>query len=60
MARDYCNARSDAWYQQIMERPEKFPFCFTYDGVRYEGFSGLTLLNRSSWTEKDKTVTKLA
>ena len=57
MPRDYRNARADAWYQEITQQPECFPFGFTYDGVRYEGFGGLALLARSCETREDKCVT---
>ena len=38
MKRDYRNAQADAWFERILADPAEFPFAFTYDGVRTEGF----------------------
>lgn len=39
MKKTYQNLNADAWYQNCINNLSDFPFAFTYDGVRYEGFS---------------------
>lgn len=34
----YAHPQGAQWFHQRLEQPETFPFCFTYRGVRYEGF----------------------
>ena len=36
--RCYENPHASAWYQEILDDPSRFPFAFSYDGARCEGF----------------------
>ncbi len=38
MKKSYANPEVDAWYRAQLSNLERFPFSFTYDGTRYDGF----------------------
>ena len=38
MKKEYVNPEAGAWYRAQLEHPESFPFSFTYNGIRYDGF----------------------
>lgn len=35
----YVNPETDVWYRAQLDNPANFPFSFTYNGIRYDGFS---------------------
>lgn len=38
MMKNYVNTDAGEWYRTLLENPENFPFSFTYNGRRYDGF----------------------
>ncbi len=36
--KNYVNTDAGEWYRTLLENPENFPFSFTYNGRRYDGF----------------------
>lgn len=61
MERNYRNPQADAWYHSIIDDPAAFPFSFTYDGMRYDGFAPahFTQLSRTVTAEGEKETAEL-
>ncbi|MBO4298246.1 MAG: alpha-galactosidase, partial [Clostridia bacterium] len=61
MTRDYRNAQADLWYRRIIENPAEFPFAFSYDGARFEGFpaGAFEPVSRETREEDGAQVTEL-
>ena len=34
----YANKQADEWFRSIIDKPETFPFAFSFDGIEYHGF----------------------
>ncbi|MEA4888366.1 MAG: alpha-galactosidase [Clostridiaceae bacterium] len=59
MMKNYANFEADQWYRILLTHPEDFPFSFTYNGTRYDGFSAGTLREAGRHTvcgEKKETT----
>ncbi len=58
MKRDYSSKKSDASYYSSLSDLSSFPFAFSYDGVRYEGFkrSDMLPVGRFQRVEDNKIV----
>ncbi|MCR5682699.1 MAG: alpha-galactosidase [Clostridiales bacterium] len=57
MQRQYENPAASAWFADVMENPERFPFRFTCGGTAYRGFGApLVPLDADTQTEGAKTV----
>ena len=57
MQRQYENSAASAWFADVMENPERFPFRFTCGGTVYRGFGApLVPLDADTQTEGAKTI----
>jgi len=56
MKKNYSNPAAEAQYRALLSDFSKFPFHFTYDGVKHSGFGDLTLV-RTGKTTSDKAET---
>ena len=49
---DYRNPAADQWYRSLIEKPENFPFHFTYRDIPCSGFAGTPVDKESENGEK--------
>ena len=61
MRTDYRNSSADIAYERLSENLGLLPFCFTYAGKKYKGFSSdcFSLKERSVERIEDKETQKI-
>ena len=61
MKHNYQNPKSDAIYKDMILHPEKIPFSFIYNGIRYTGFPQTTfsLVSQDTSCKDSKETTEL-
>lgn len=61
MMKNYANQEAEAWYRAQLDHPESFPFSFTYNGTRYDGFPAgiFREIGRHTTSDENKETTEL-
>ncbi|MEI6579359.1 MAG: hypothetical protein WCN92_07825, partial [Eubacteriales bacterium] len=54
MMENYTNSEAGVWYHEQLEHPESFPFSFTYNGIRYDGFSAAAFRETGRFMSSDE------